>query len=119
MAITHGAATRTALATAIRDAAGGGTLVVLDGSTVLTEHDLPTPAGTVSGAVLTLGNVADATVQASGEPDGFEVRGSGGAVVFEGSVGTTGSGADLEFDTLTWVQGGTVQVGSGTYTASP
>lgn len=119
MAITHGAAIRTALAQEIRDAAAGGALVVLDGSTVLTEHDLPTPVGTVSGAVLTFGTIPDATAQASGTPDRFEVRASGGAVVFQGTVGATGSGADLEFDETGWVESGNVQVGSGTYTASP
>ena len=123
MAITHGAATRTAIADLVVDridaGAAAGELVVLDGVAELTTHTMSDPAfGAASGPTATAAAIGDGTVATGGgTPDNFEVRDSDGNVVFAGSVGLTGSGADLEFDSVTWAEGGTVSIGSGTYTA--
>lgn len=123
MAITHGAATRTALANQIKTAldAGpaAGRLKVYAGATLLADYALAKPCGTVAGAVLTFAAVADVTAAASGTPTRFDACDSTGAVIFSGTVGATGSGADLEAEIPGggWLAGGTAKGPTGTYTA--
>lgn len=123
MAITHAAAVRTAIADLVVDRIDAGStagkLIIYDGATPLTEHTLNDPAfGGASGPTATANAIGDGTVAAGGgTPDNFEVLDSDDNVVFSGSVGLDSSGADLEFDSVTWAEGGTVSIGSGTYTA--
>lgn len=123
MAITHGAATRTAIADLVVDridaGSGAGTLEVREGTDVLTTHELSDPAfGNASGPTATANAIGDGTVAAGGgTPDNFRVLDSDDNVIFSGSVGLAESGADLEFDSVTWAEGGTVSIGSGSYTA--
>lgn len=125
MAITHAAAVRTAIADLVVDridaGAAAGTLKVYTAgfAALLTTHAFADPAfGGASGPTATANAIGDGTVAAGGGVAAvFRVEDSDGGDVFEGTVGETGSGADLEFDETTWAEGGTVSIGSGTYTA--
>ena len=101
MAITHGAAVRTAIANAVAaqaDAgAGPAVLKVKDGTTVLSTHTMSDPAfSAASGPTIAANAIGDATVAASGTPDNFTIEDSSGNVIINGSAGDVGSGADLE-----------------------
>jgi hypothetical protein len=57
---------------------------------------------------------SDTNVDNSGTPGYFRVKDSAATVVLQGSVGT--SGADINFNSVTWVAGGTVAISSLTLT---
>lgn len=54
----------------------------------------------------------DLAVDATGTAGWFRIEDSDGNALFDGSVGLTGSGADLEFDAVGWVAGGIVSITS-------
>ena len=125
MVITHGTPVRVAIADLVADAvdagAAAGRLRIRAGSTLLAEHALSDPAfGGADGGtgVAAASAIADASVVASGTPDNFRIEDSDGNLVFAGSVGDIGSGADLETDIPGggWLLGGTSSIASGSYT---
>lgn len=67
-------------------------------------------AGTATANAIT----SDTSVDASGTPAHFRIKDSNAVVRLQGSVGT--SGADINFNSVTWVLGGTVAVSSLTLT---
>lgn len=128
MAIQHATAVRTAVADLVVDridaGAAAGTLKVYTGTigtttTLLTTHTLNDPAaGNAAAGVATFNAIGDGTVAAGGGVAGwFRIEDSDGNDVFDGTITETGGGGDLEFDETTWAEGGTVSIGSGTYTA--
>jgi len=67
-------------------------------------------AGVATAAAIT----SDSSVDASGTPEHFRAKSGAGTVIFQGTVGT--SGANINFDSVTWVAGGTVAVSALTVT---
>lgn len=88
------------------------------GDTLLAEFPLTDPAAAAAVAGVATWDVdpdiAD-TVLASGTPGYFLVFDSNDLAVFGGSVGT--SGHPMNFDSVSWVMGGTVTLTTGTLTA--
>jgi hypothetical protein len=73
-------------------------------------------AAAATGGVLTLNAIADdTTADATGTASWFRLESSGATHVMDGDVST--SGADLNFDSVSFVAGGTVSVTSFTITA--
>jgi hypothetical protein len=126
------------LTTTARDAAMsgiGGFKAVFDSGTIeIYSGSVPasvgsTPAGTLL-AVLTFGSTAfgsassgtitanaitsDTSADATGTAGCFVMKNSGGTILCDGSVGT--SGADINFDSVNFVATGTVSIGSFTFT---
>ena len=118
MAVTYTNAVKTARMTATRDQVADGTLVILDGSTVLATHGLSATGGTIGGDPAAWTIVLDnTTIQASatGTPDGAEIRNAGGTAQVTGlTVGL--SGADINFDRLDFTSGGNVTINSAVIT---
>lgn len=72
-------------------------------------------AAAASGGVLTLNAISDDTsADDTGTATWFRIESSGATHVMDGDVGT--SGADLNFDSVSFVSGGTVAVDSFTIT---
>lgn len=86
--------------------------------TLLAEFDLPNPAfGAAATGVATANAIAATTGLAAGDVGHFRVLDRDGAVVQDsGSVGTTGSGQELELNTITISTGVDVEVTSWTVT---
>ena len=119
-----------AAADAVVDQADGGALRIYDGTqatnadtavgaqTLLAELTLGTPAfGAAAAGVATANSItADSSANATGTASWFRVVTSGGAALWDGSVGT--SGADLNLDSVSIVSGGNVSVTSFTFTIS-
>jgi hypothetical protein len=83
--------------------------------TLLVACALGSPAfGAASGGVVTANPVADGTAVATGTAAWFRAVTSGGAGVFDGSVGT--SGANLNLPTVTLAPGVVVSISGLTYT---
>lgn len=115
---------------AVVDQADGGKLRIYSGTqptnadtaigaqTLLAELTLGSPAfGSASAGVATANAItADSTADATGTAAFFRVVTSGGATLWDGSVGT--SGADVNLDSISIVAGGTVSVTSFTFTIS-
>jgi hypothetical protein len=125
MAIVYATALKTTRMQAVEAAmdAGpaAGTLVIgtaaLSGGTgVLATIALADPAGTVSGAVLTLSGLPkSATASAAGTAAKAELRDSTGTVVASGlTVGVSAS--DIIINSTTISSGQTIQINSGTIT---
>jgi hypothetical protein len=73
-------------------------------------------AAAASGGVLTLNAIADDTsADATGTASWFRIESSGATFVMDGDVAA--SGADLNFDSVSFVAGGTVSITSFTITA--
>lgn len=71
--------------------------------------------GSASSGTATANSITqDSSVNKSGTAEFWRMKDSDGNVVLQGSCGT--SGADLNFNTVTFVQGGTCQVSSFTVT---
>ena len=116
------------ITTAVDAGAAAGTLKVYTGSkpakpedavtgTLLATFTLvdPAAAAAVSGvATWDFDPAVTATVATSGTAGWFRVADSDGNAVFDGSCGT--SGADLNFDSVSWTAGGSVSISSGTVT---
>lgn len=119
-----------AAADAVVDQADGGSLRIYSGTqatnadtavgaqTLLAELPLGTPAfGAASAGVATANAITDdSSANATGTASWFRVVTSGGAALWDGSVGT--SNADLVLDSVSIVSGGTVSVTSFTFTIS-
>lgn len=89
-----------------------------DSGTLLATLTFTDPAfGAASSGQATADAIAsDTDVDTSGTPGHFRVKDSAGNVIMQGSVGLTGAGADAEFDSVTWVEGGTVAISAMTVT---
>lgn len=75
--------------------------------------DLPcsaTFAAAAAAGALTLNAITTTNAAASGTAAFFRITTSGGTAVFQGTVGT--SGADLNFNTVSFASGGPVQITS-------
>jgi hypothetical protein len=73
-------------------------------------------AAAASGGVLTLNAIADDTsADATGTASWFRIESSGAVHVMDGNVAASGS--DLNFDSISFVAGGTVAISSFTVTA--
>lgn len=87
-----------------------------DSGTLLATCTFSDPSfGAASSGVATANAITgDSSVDASGTPLHFRIKDSNGVVIAQGSVGT--SGADINFNTVTWILGGTVAISSLTLT---
>lgn len=116
--IGFASARRTARANQHAGWLAGGTLVVYDAprpadadaarttQTALVTLDLPAPFGAASDGVLTAAAIATALVAATGTAAWARAYDSAGDVVGDYSVGGVGSGAAIELDNLSLVEGG-------------
>lgn len=88
----------------------------LSGNTLLAELPMSDPCGTVSGGVLTFSAITnDSSADATGTASFFRILDSDNNAVVQGTVST--SGADLNFDSVSFVSGGLVEITSFTITA--
>lgn len=124
MALTHATATRNSLADQIdalvNSGAGTAVLEFLDGATVCASFNLQNPAfGAASSGTITLQGttLTDASADASGTLDGFQVKDRDGTVIFSGSITVTSGGGDIEVDSTSVTAGQEVQLTSFTYSA--
>lgn len=87
-----------------------------DSGTLLATLTFANPAfGAGSSGVATAGTITpDSNTPATGTAAHFRMKASGGSVVAQGSVST--SGADMNFNTTSFVAGGTCSITSGTLT---
>ena len=83
--------------------------VATTGQTVLATYTLPTPAGTVSNGVLTLGVVSPVTIANSATAVWFRIVTAGAAALLDGDI-LTSSGDGLQVSSTTFVSG--VQAGA-------
>ena len=88
----------------------------LSGNTQLAELALSaTAAGAASSGTLTFSAISnDTSADATGTASFFRLLTSGGSAVVQGTVGTSGS--DINFDSVSFVAGGTVSVSSLAFT---
>lgn len=126
MAVTHATATRTSIATAVKDAIDAGTngkLVFRTTGTVgspgtavatLTMSD---PCGTVSNGVLTFSAITSDTNAAGGTVATATLQTSADTVCVHCSVTAGGGGGDIELSSLVVGAGDTVACSALTYTA--
>jgi hypothetical protein len=113
-----------AIVTDIDSGAGAGTLTIYSGTrpatggtetTVLAVLTLSDPCGTVTNGVLTFSAITDdASANATGTASWARLKDSDGNAAADMSVGT--SGADINFDSVSFVAGGNVSVTSLTIT---
>lgn len=81
--------------------------------TLLVTLDVSGSFGTDSNGTLTVGSVSNGTAVATGTAEFFRITKSDNTtVVMDGSVGT--SGADMNFNSVSFVSGDTVSISSGT-----
>lgn len=113
------------ITTDIDAGAGAGTLRIYDGTqpatggtatTLLAELTLSDPScAAASGGVLTFSSItSDTSANATGTATWFRIVDSDTNFVLDGTVGT--SGADINFDSVSFVTGGTVAISSLTIT---
>ena len=88
-------------------------LVIKAGATTLATHTLAGFGAPTTGAI-TASAIADATIAADGTADSATLSDTAG--VYTLTVGTVGSGADVEISTLTFITGETSSVSSLTVT---
>jgi hypothetical protein len=125
MSISHGTPTRTAIADTVVDrvdaGGGAGKLIVRAGTTVLGTVTLAgTAFGAAANGVATLsGTPKTGTASARGTADNFLCQDFSSVTIFAGSVGTTGSGSDMELATVSITNGDTISITGGSYTAPP
>jgi hypothetical protein len=113
-----------AIVTDIDSGAGAGTLTIYSGTrpatggtetTVLAVLTLSDPCGSVTNGVLTFSAITDdASANATGTASWARLKDSDGNAAADMSVGT--SGADINFDSVSFVAGGNVSVTSLTIT---
>jgi hypothetical protein len=125
MAITHPAAVRTILSTAVRDAIDAGTgpglikIYTAGKAALLATLTCSDPCGSVASGTLTLSAVTrDSSADATGSAALFEVTDSTGALVFSGTISATGGSGDMQFPTVDFVLGQAIELSSFTYSAS-
>lgn len=126
LADTVASAMADAVTTAVDAGAAAGTMKFYTGAkpaspadaatgTLLATVTLADPAAAAAAAgVAAWTGATSVAAAASGTPGWFRVADSNGTVVFDGTVGT--SGADVNFDNVTWVAGGTVTLTGGNFT---
>lgn len=132
MAISISSALATSIAdvvtAAVDGGSGAGTLKVYTGSkpatvatgvtgTLLATFTLEDPSAAAASAGVATWDFSPtitAVVAATGTAGYFRVATSAGTAVLDGTVGT--SGADLNFSSVSWTSGGTVELTSGTTT---
>lgn len=132
MALTHSPTARNAMAAAVAAAVdtgvGTAALVVLDaGAVELATIDLQAPAfltpatgGVGDGEMVYAGlPLEDPNAAAAGTAVAFEVRNRDGDVVFDGTVGAPGSGADLELSNTTIAVLDAVRINQGSGWRAP
>jgi hypothetical protein len=124
-------AARSAACNAIVDlidaGSGAGTIAIRTGSaptntgdadsgTLLATLTFSDPAfGNASSGVATASAItSDTNVDSSGTAAHFRIKDSDGTVIMQGTVGT--SGADINFNSVTFVAGGTCEISSMTVT---
>lgn len=125
MAITHGTATRTAIADTVVDrvdaGGGAGKLKIRDASNVvLAVVALPATAfgAAVAGAAALLGvPLSDLAIDADGTAANFLITDSADVTIIAGNVTATGGGGDLTVDSVTFIAGRVFTVTGFTYTA--
>ena len=119
MATTHGAATRTSIATAVLadiDAGTAGNLVFrTSGDAEVATLALSTVSGTVSGAVLTFAAISDDTSATGGTTTKATIESSAAAIVL--SCAVAASGSDINLSSTAIGVGDTVSISALTYTA--
>lgn len=88
-----------------------------DSGTLLATLTFSDPAfGSAASGVATANAITgDSSIDATGTAGHFRIKTSAGTVVAQGTVGT--SGADMNFNSLAFVSGGTVNISSMTVTA--
>jgi hypothetical protein len=87
------------------------------GSTTLSTHAFADPpAGSASSGAVTFSAIGDATAAATGTAAQFIARNKDNTTIFSGTVTATSGGGDIEFNTVSWTSGGTVQISSLTLT---
>lgn len=87
-----------------------------DSGTLLATLPMSDPAfGSASGGTATAGAItSDTNIAATGTAGHFRAKDSDGVTVFQGSCGT--SGADINFDSVSFIAGGTCAISSLTLT---
>jgi hypothetical protein len=109
------------------DAGGAGSLAVRTGSapTNTTDADSGTLLATLAFGATAFGSASsgvatanaitsDTSIDADGTAAHFRIKSGAGTVIAQGTVGT--SGADINFNSVTFVTGGTAAISSLTYT---
>lgn len=120
MALTIANATEDAALDAIfdklDDGAGAGYVDICDDTTVLATLTFSDPAcAASSGGIITFNAVtSDMSAAATGTADVCRFYDSDDTLLFTGTVGVTGSGADIELDTTSIATGDIVLISSGT-----
>ena len=124
MALTHSTVARDGISNGIDDpsntGAGTAILIIKASSTALATINLQNPAfGASSTGVITLAGVplSDASADATGTADGFDIEDRDGTVVLSGSVTGLSGGGDIELDNTSIVATQEVKITSLTYTA--
>ena len=119
MAVTHGAPTRSAIATAVLgqiDAGTAGNLVFRTaGAAEAATLALSVVSGIVAAAVLTFEPISDDASATGGTTDNATIEDSAAATVLACSVGTVGE--DINLSSVSIGVGDTVTMTSLTYTA--
>lgn len=89
-----------------------------DSGTKLGTCPLSDPSfGAASAGVATANSItSDTSVDASGTPGHFRIKDSNNVVRGQGAVTATGNGGDITFDSVTWIEGGTIAMTSLTLT---
>lgn len=125
MAVTYSTTVKTARMNAVVTAIGTTGVLEIGTTgmgTVLATIALGNPAGTVSGAVLTLAGLprSDAAADATGTAAAARIRtASGGSDIITGlTVTLPGGGGDLTLDSLSITAGQTITINTGTITHS-
>lgn len=81
---------------------------------LLSTNNLSSPAfGTFVNGVAVCNQVGDGTVLTSGSPGWFRIYNKNQQAVIDGDVTIAGGGGDLQFQSLAFLQGGTVTISSG------
>lgn len=88
----------------------------ITGTLLATVTCAATAFGNASSGVATLADPAAVTAVATGTATHFRAAQGGGTAVFDGDVGTTGSGLDLELSTTSITSGLSIDVTGGTVT---
>lgn len=126
MTVSHSAALRNDLALAVLafidgDAAAGNLILQTDAFAEVATLPLAYPAGSVTAEVLTFNTtpaISD-TNATGGVTTRFKITDNSGDDALAGSVGASGSGADIILSSTTIDPGDTVQITSLVYNASP
>ena len=101
----------------IYTAAKPATGAAITDQVLLSELLFSSPAGSVTGGVLSFAAITeDASADASGQATWARVVDSTDAFVMDLSVGATGSGAEIELNTVEIIAGGPVSISSASIT---